>query len=274
MHKQWIHNTPPQKGKSNKYEEKKKLTEKKKRITTTSGLRASSRDPTLEIDVSEKGITDTGFDAFLTTLLECMHFRDAEHPDGAAKVTELHLNGNQLSVQSLSKLTEVVALSGADLRELDLADNCVQVQVCDEEAKRVWLAFLKAFEGCFVLKKLDFSRNVLGIAGVEMLARAFLQSGLDFVEGEGLGLAGADGAGACGDDLSGCGNVTSGSGEDDLVDDMAVLSVSVNGQNQNQNQGQGQGHSQSHSQNGNGRKKSPGRAKGKQNGTCYIYPGD
>lgn len=190
--------------------------------------------------MSEKGITDNGFNAFLSTLLECMHFRDDEHPDGAARVTELHLNGNQLSVYSLSKLTEVVALSGADLREFSLAANCIVVH--NDEEKRVWVRFLMAFEGCFMLKKVDFSRNVLGIGGVEMLARAFLQSGLDFAEGEGL-------VEVDGDDLSGNGN---GNESDDLVDELAVLSVSVNGQG--------------HSQNGNGSKKSPGRTKGKQNG--------
>lgn len=228
------------------------MPKKKKRITTNPGRRVSSRDPTLEIDISDKGITDTGFDAFLDALLECMHYRDVEHPDGAAKVTELRLNGNQLSVQSLAKLTEVVALSGADLRELDLSSNCIEVR--GEDGKSVWLAFLKAFEGSFVLKKVDFSRNVLGIAGVEMLARAYLQSGLDFAEGEGLGLDDESHGDADGS-ASGNGNGTS--GEDEIADDMVVLSVTVNGQGQGQNG------------NGNGRKTPFEKAKARHNGMFF-----
>lgn len=113
-----------------------------------------------------------------------MKFRDAEHPDGAAKVTELHLSGNQLSVNSLEKLGEVVELSAGDMRELDISRNNIVVRSDNDREKQTWFAFLGTFKGCYVLKKVDFGANRLGIAGVELLSRAYTHSDLDFFEEE------------------------------------------------------------------------------------------
>ncbi|OJJ82773.1 uncharacterized protein ASPGLDRAFT_174309 [Aspergillus glaucus CBS 516.65] len=157
----------------------------KKRITTGSGARNTSRDPILELDVSDKNLTDTGFTDVLHTLLECMKYRDAEHPDGAAKLTELHLPGNQLTILSLEKLGEVVELSAGDLRELDISRNQIEIRGDDDKGKGIWLEFLRAFEGCYVLKKLDLGMNRLGIVGVELLSRVYTRSDLDFFEEEG-----------------------------------------------------------------------------------------
>lgn len=96
------------------------------------------------------------------------------------KVTELRLRGNKLTVRALEKLTEVVRLSAADLRELDLSQNDIRVETAED--KSVWSAFLKAFQNCFLVRKLDLSGNVIGPVGVEVLARAYAQSELDFVE--------------------------------------------------------------------------------------------
>lgn len=156
-----------------------------------------------------------------------MHFRDAEHLDGAAKITELHLSGNQLTVKSLEMLTEVVALSGADLREVDFSRNRIEVR--DQEQKRAWLGFLRAFDGCCVLRKVNLSENVLGIGGIEMLARAYMQSDLDFAEGED-------------DDV-----LENDDDDEDVVDDM--LALKINGYKE-----------------GGRSKKSPSKAKAKQNG--------
>lgn len=113
-----------------------------------------------------------------------MKYRDVDHPDGAARLTELHLPGNQLTILSLKKLGEVVELSAGDLRELDISRNAIEVRSDDDKGKGVWLGFLRAFEGCYVLKKLDLGMNQLGIAGVELLSRAYMRSDLDFFEEE------------------------------------------------------------------------------------------
>lgn len=212
---------------------------KKKRITPGSGARNTSRDPTLEIDLSDKNLTDDGFDEFIDALLECMKFRDAEHSDGAAKVTELHLSGNQLTVQSLEKLGEAIALSAGDLREFDLSRN--RIEVCDNEQKELWFRFLVAFDGCYVLKKIDLGHNKLGIKGVEMLARAYLRS-----EVEDPGTNGEEEDGAT------------------VVDGVALK---LNGHKENDNPGRSRS------------KRSPGKGKAKQNGKkhqlthFYIYQG-
>ncbi|BCR83137.1 uncharacterized protein ACHE_10539S [Aspergillus chevalieri] len=156
----------------------------KKRITPGSGARNTSRDPILELDVSDKNLTDTGFAEVIDALLECMKYRDTEHPDGAAKLTELHLSGNQLTIMSLEKLGEVVELSSGDLRELDISRNAIDIRGDDDQGKGIWLEFLKAFAGCYVLKKLDLGMNRLGIAGIELLSRVYTRSDLDFFEEE------------------------------------------------------------------------------------------
>lgn len=113
-----------------------------------------------------------------------MKYRDTEHPDGAAKLTELHLSGNQLTIMSLEKLGEVVELSSGDLRELDISRNAIDIRGDDDQGKGIWLEFLKAFAGCYVLKKLDLGMNRLGIAGIELLSRVYTRSDLDFFEEE------------------------------------------------------------------------------------------
>ena len=182
-------------------------------MTTGTSGKAAARDPTLELDISGKKLTDDGFAEFAQDLIDCMTFRDGEHPDGAAKLIELHLQDNKLSVKSLSKLTEVVVLATGDLRELDLSSN--DIQVSTPEDKVVWEAFLKSFKDCFVLKKLDIGNNQLGFVGVETLARVYIQSELDFLEVD------ADAV------------IKSAHDEDqDLVDEMATLAVKCNKENQ------------------------------------------
>ena len=180
--------------------------------TGTSG-KATARDPTLELDISGKKLTDNGFAEFIQDLIDCMKFRDSEHPDGAAKLTELHLQGNELSVKSLSKLAEVIVLATGELRELDLSSNSIQVITPDDKA--VWEAFLKSFKDCFMLKKLDIGNNRLGFVGVETLVRTYTQSELDFLEVD------ADAVIKSAHD-----------DEQDLVDEMATLTVKGDKENQ------------------------------------------
>lgn len=115
-------------------------------------------------------------------LLACIRFRDKDRPEGAAKVADFILQENELTAKSLPKLTEVVALSAGDLRELDVSDNKIQIETSEDKA--AWLAFLQAFAGCYMLKKLNLGGNKIGTAGMEILARVYTKSDLDFVEGD------------------------------------------------------------------------------------------
>jgi Leucine-rich repeat (LRR) protein len=95
-------------------------------------------------------------------------------------VTELHLQKNELTAQSLARLGEVIALSAGDLRELDLSQNDIRVKTPEEQM--MWRDFLLSFKNCYMLKKLDLGSNPLGPAGVEILARVYIKSDLDFLE--------------------------------------------------------------------------------------------
>lgn len=147
----------------------------------------------MEIDVSGKELTDEGFAEFIDDLIACMKLRDEEHPEGSAKVIELHLQGNQLTVVSLRKLSEVIKLSIADLRELDISHNNFAVSTAEEQ--KIWYDFLDSFKNCFLLKKLDLGNNPLGQKGIEILARVYMQSDLDFLESDADAVVGMNGDG-------------------------------------------------------------------------------
>ncbi|RDW65860.1 uncharacterized protein DSM5745_09599 [Aspergillus mulundensis] len=166
----------------------------KKRIPPGIGSKAAARDPTLEIDLTGKCLTDEGFSQFIDDLIECVRYRDEAHPVGLAKVTEFHLQGNNLTVHSMAKLGEIIAKNPGDLRELDLSNNDIRVVTAEE--KDIWKSFLCSFKNCYVLTKLDISRNPLGVAGLEILANVYIKSDLEYLEAdadaivrENLGLA-------------------------------------------------------------------------------------
>ncbi|KAL1975005.1 hypothetical protein VTN31DRAFT_5209 [Thermomyces dupontii] len=163
--------------------------QQKKRSAIDSTPKATTRDPCLEIDISGKQLTDEGFAQFADELIRVL---DHEHESCGARLRlqELHLGGNELSAESLEKLARVVALSRRDLRELDLSANCIQVVTSYE--REVWERFLHAFDECFVLKKLDLSGNPIGAAGVEIFARVYVRSEMEFVMDDEEATAGSD----------------------------------------------------------------------------------
>jgi Ran GTPase-activating protein (RanGAP) involved in mRNA processing and transport len=93
---------------------------------------------------------------------------------------ELHLKGNRLTVNALVELAKVIHLSSRDLKELDISNNEISIVTVSDTQK--WKYFLHSFGQCCVLKKIDFSGNSLGTRGVEILARVYIRSELDFVE--------------------------------------------------------------------------------------------
>ncbi|OXV08575.1 hypothetical protein Egran_03661 [Elaphomyces granulatus] len=155
----------------------------RKRIPPETASRAATRDPYLEIDIASKGLTDQGLAQFIDDLITCLEFRDRDHPQGVGRLTELHLQNNALTTRSLMKLSRVIVLSAGDLRELDLSGN--EIRVVTPEQGLAWQQFLDSFRHCYMLKKLDFSHNPLGSRGIEILARVYMRSELDFVEVDG-----------------------------------------------------------------------------------------
>jgi Leucine Rich repeat len=142
--------------------------------------RAATRDPYLEIDIASKELTDQGLALFIDDLIACLEFRDSDHPQGIGRLTEFHLQNNALTTHSLKKLSRIIALSAGDLRELDLSGN--EIRIVTPEQRLSWQQFLESFNTCYMLKKLDFSHNPLGPRGIEILARVYMRSELDFPE--------------------------------------------------------------------------------------------
>jgi Ran GTPase-activating protein (RanGAP) involved in mRNA processing and transport len=140
----------------------------------------AAREPHVEIDLAGKCLRDEGFDIFANNLIEGIQYRDNNHPTGVVKLTELSLKDNHLTVVSMAKLAKVIILSGGTLTQLDISDNAIHVGSSSERA--IWKEFLESFQGCYVLKKIDFSGNRLGSAGFDVLSRVYAKSDVDFIE--------------------------------------------------------------------------------------------
>ncbi|KAI1971698.1 hypothetical protein LOZ55_006101 [Ophidiomyces ophidiicola] len=152
----------------------------KKRIPPGSNARTAARDPHIELDLAGKFLTDEGILAIAEALVGCIQFRDEDHPHGVVRLTELSLKGNDMTMEAMAKLSNVVALSMDSLARLDISDN--KIVIANNEQKREWRNFLKSFEGCYMLKMIDFSGNNLGSSGFDAIAEVYLKSDLDFVD--------------------------------------------------------------------------------------------
>ncbi|KAE8355399.1 hypothetical protein BDV28DRAFT_155429 [Aspergillus coremiiformis] len=148
----------------------------RKRLPDGPGFKAAARDSTLEIDIANKKLTDKDLSLFIDDLLECIK-------GDLAKVTEFHLQGNSLTIKSLPKLGEIIALNAGELRELDISNNNINISPKSED-KIVWCGFLGSFKNCYMLKKFDLGGNPLGSVGMENLARVYIKSDLDFLESD------------------------------------------------------------------------------------------
>ncbi|KAB8222692.1 hypothetical protein BDV33DRAFT_229300 [Aspergillus novoparasiticus] len=146
----------------------------RKRLPDGHGFKAAARDPTLEIDISNKKLTDQDLSMFIDDLLECIR-------EDLAKVIEFHIQGNSLTIKSLPKLGEVIALNAGEMRELDISNNNINISPSPED-KAMWCQFLNSFKNCYMLKKLDLGGNPLGPVGLEILARVYIKSDLHFLE--------------------------------------------------------------------------------------------
>ncbi|QKX63349.1 uncharacterized protein TRUGW13939_10519, partial [Talaromyces rugulosus] len=140
------------------------------------------RDTLLEIDMADKCLTDEGLCMFTADLKRLLEFKNDKYPDGIAKLTGLNLQGNKLTVSCLRELGELIRLSAQDLRELNLSNNQITIKDYNSRVEaQEWELFLTSFSQCCVLKKVDFSDNSIGDTGMDIFARVYIQSELDFV---------------------------------------------------------------------------------------------
>ncbi len=131
--------------------------------------KAAVRDPYVELDVSGRQLTDDGFAELAHGLLSSINV-DGEH-GRVVRLEELSMADNDLTAGCLRPLGRTIRLATDDLRELDLSGNNITVATSEEAS--AWEEFLRSFQGCCVLRRLDFSGNPLGPRAFEIFTRVY-----------------------------------------------------------------------------------------------------
>ena len=123
----------------------------------------------VELDVSRKDLTDDGFLEVASALVEAISY-DGDQ-GRVARLEELCLRSNRLTIASLQALTPVIEVSCSDLRDLDLSEN--QITISSDADVAIWEDFLISFKKCCVLRRIDFSGNALGDRAFEVMVRVY-----------------------------------------------------------------------------------------------------
>jgi hypothetical protein len=124
----------------------------------------------LDLKVPGKDLGDDGVIAMADGLVSALGKASV-----AAKMTleDLVLSGNCITTASLARLASVIVLAKYSLKTLNLADNNIKVTTDQEAAE--WEVFLRAFDGCYKLRRLDLSGNPkLGVKALEIMARVHM----------------------------------------------------------------------------------------------------
>ena len=145
------------------------ITYELKRIPPNTGSRAAFRDPTIELDVSGKGLTDEGFSEVVSALVETLNYTSDR--GRVVRLEELCLTSNRLSATSLRALSPIIRMASNDLRDLDISENNITIDTEVEVA--IWEDFLTSFENCCLLRRIDLSRNTLGPRAFEVMTRVY-----------------------------------------------------------------------------------------------------
>ncbi|KAK3707909.1 hypothetical protein LTR37_011761 [Vermiconidia calcicola] len=82
---------------------------------------------------------------------------------------DLNISGNGITTASLARLAPIIEQAKYNLKTINLTNNNIRVET-DEQAQQ-WQEFLRAFEGCLRLRRLDLSSNPLGPRAFEVFAR-------------------------------------------------------------------------------------------------------
>lgn len=112
-----------------------------------------------------------GFREIAGALVESIDYY-GEH-GRVVRLEELCLRDNKLDAKCLVDLGHVLRRAADDLRDLDLSSNSISIFTDDDAAAFEY--FLRSFAECYVLRRVDFSGNPLGmsrdVADRRLLAR-------------------------------------------------------------------------------------------------------
>ena len=123
----------------------------------------------IELDVSGKDLTDEGFLEVASALVGAITY-DGDQ-GRVARLEELCLRSNRLTIASLQALAPVIQVSCSDLRDLDISDN--QIAISSDADVAIWEDFLTSFRKCCVLRRIDLSGNALGDRAFEVMLRVY-----------------------------------------------------------------------------------------------------
>ena len=123
----------------------------------------------IELDVSGKDLTDEGFFEVASALVGAITY-DGDQ-GRVARLEELCLRSNRLTIASLQALAPVIQVSCCDLRDLDISDN--QITISSDADVAIWEDFVTSFRKCCVLRRIDLSGNALGDRAFEVMLRVY-----------------------------------------------------------------------------------------------------
>lgn len=113
----------------------------------------------MELDVTGKNLGSDGFREIANALVESIEYNGEQ--GSVVRLEELCLKDNRLDARCLIDLGHVIRLAAHDLRDLDLSNNSISI-VTDEDTAAMEY-FMESFAECYVLRRIDFSGNPLGM---------------------------------------------------------------------------------------------------------------
>lgn len=99
------------------------------------------KDPHIELNLQGKSLCDGGLELACEGLTKTLE-------SGCAKLDELNLSENKLTLVGLRYLAEVIKLASKDLKDLDL--RCNDIQIFTDEDAEIWEGFLTGFRDVLI----------------------------------------------------------------------------------------------------------------------------
>ncbi|KAL8728774.1 MAG: hypothetical protein Q9181_005218 [Wetmoreana brouardii] len=140
-----------------------------KRIPPGTASKSAFRDPVVELDVTGRALGQDGFQEMADALIKSLQYNGEQGK--VLLLEELCLKTNGLNAACLPALAQIIRLAAAELRDLDLSDNCFLINSIQEAD--AWEDFLEAFADCCTLRRIDLSGNAIGQKAFEVLARVY-----------------------------------------------------------------------------------------------------